>query len=106
MKAKTKLTKQQQLITRAFLDVVLTDNKALGDGPADLKATTQYCFTILGYQRLTNGAAIPLGVEVKTPYGEGFSGETYKDYPDQYVADGKELRGTVNSPVSGTRKSS
>ena len=104
MKAKTNLNKQQQLITRAFIDVVLSDAKLFGDSPSQQKRTLGYCFQLLGYQILSNGNAIPLGVEVKTKYGESFGGEVYKDYPDQYVADGKALGKSANPFVPSSRK--
>lgn len=104
MKAQTKLNKQQQLITRAFLDVVLTDADKFGDNPGAARSAAGFCYHILGYQILSNGSAIPAGVEVKTGYGAVFSGNLYEEYPDQYVADGEALGKTANPFVSRARK--
>lgn len=91
--AKTRLTEEQQVIVRYFIDEVLSDEKVMSGEEGRRRTVANFCYNILGYQVLPNGAAIPLGKEVKTSYGGGFTGDPFKDYPDEYAADGRNLKG-------------
>ena len=90
--AVTKLSREQQIAARDFINIVVNAEDGIWDtSKGTRKQLAVAIYEMLGYQLLPNGTRIPLGVEVKTQYGKGFFGDPYGHYEDAYIADAQEL---------------
>ena len=82
--AKNDLTALQDVTTREFLTQVALAENTLPDTPGLKKQLIAICYTLLNYDRLSDGRFITKGTKVKMPFGQ-LPSQT--KYPDEWEVD-------------------